>query len=255
MTTALSYGTAFPEEEWGATFSQIQNISATGNVFACHVNVSDLKKIASKLTDTIMDRSWIIALDDRSRRAYETTADKTANELIKVFQANLTEDDVSSEFGELMVSMGSSRALEIIFEHEAIPIAELWKPKIKQNEGFDFHTVCKEPLLNFGEAKYSSSQSPYGGESGDSSGAGGQADGFIANNKHLMDNVHLEKLAGEDAASNLDSDRFGIVLAFSLNAKNPLSVIQNAIEKSQTYENLRTAENVYIVGVSYDQEN
>lgn len=255
MTTNPSYGNIFPEAEWGTTFSQIQDISTTENIFACHVNVSDLKKIASKLTENIMNHSWITSLDDRSRRAYETTAKKTAEELVKVFQANLTNDAVSSEFGELMVSMGSSRALEIVFEHKSIPIAELWKPKLKQNEGFDFHTVCKNDLINFGEAKYSSSQSPYGGNSGETSGAGGQADGFIANKKHLMDNVHLPKLAGETAATNLDNDCFGIILAFSLNTKNPLEVFKNAVEKTQTYENLIVAKSIYIVGVSYDKEN
>lgn len=257
MTNDLSYGRTFPEETWGSTFAEVTNIASTGNVFVCHVTVSDLEKIALELSKKVVDRSWITDLDNRARRAYETTADKTAQALIEVFKTTLTENNkVASEFGELMVSMGSSKALEIVFGHRCLPIAELWKPKLAQNEGFDFHTVCAENIINFGEAKFSASpsSSPYGGLSGESSGAGGQADGFIGATKHLMDGVHLGHLAGEDATSNLDNDQFGIVLGFSINAVNPLLVLKNAITHSQTYEHLKKAKNIYIVGVSHESE-
>jgi hypothetical protein len=253
MSTYPSYGRVFDEETWGSTFSEVVSISGSGNIFVCHVKVADLEKIAVELSTKVVDHSWISVLDDRSRRAYETTASKTAQALVAVFKTTQYEDGkVVSEFGELMVSMGSSKGLEIVFGHRCLPIAELWKPKLAQNEGFDFHTVCSGNFINFGEAKFSSSSSPYAGASGDSSGAGGQADGFIGATKHLMDGVHLGALAGEAAASNLDTDQFGIILAFSINAANPLRILKNAVENSQTYENLKKAKNIYIVGVSHE---
>lgn len=253
MITTLNYGKIFNEATWGATFREVIANSATGNVFICHASVVDLERIAVELSNRVTDQSWIIALDHRARRAYENTASKTAKKLIEVFKSDLTVDSkVSSEFGELMVSMGSSKALEVIFRHRSLPIAELWKPKLSQNEGFDFHTVCGESIINFGEAKFSSSASPYGGNTGESSGAGGQADGFISERKHLMDNVHLGSIAGEMAATNLDGDVFGIVLAFSINANNPLLILRNAFEQIETYDNLKKAKNIYIVGISYD---
>ncbi|MCF0052090.1 hypothetical protein LXM25_18630 [Dyadobacter sp. LJ53] len=253
MITTPSYGRVFAEETWGSTFSEVTSISGTGNVFVCHVKVEDLEKIALELSTKVVDRSWINELDARSKRAYETTAAKTAQALVEVFRTTRSADDkVASEFGELMVSMGSSKALEIVFGHRCLPIAELWKPKLAQNEGFDFHTVCASNYINFGEAKFSGSSSPYGGNSGDNSGAGGQADGFINATKHLMDGVHLGALAGEIAAGNLDTDQFGVILAFSINANNPLLVLKNAVENSQTYEHLKKAQNIYIVGVSHE---
>lgn len=253
MTTIPSYGRVFPEETWGSTFSEVTTISDSGNVFVCHVTISDLEKIALELSKKVLDQSWITELDNRARRAYETTTLRTAQALVEVFKTVFTsENKVASEFGELMVSMGSSKALEVVFGHRCLPIAELWKPKLAQNEGFDFHTVCIENIINFGEAKFSASSSPYGGNSGDTSGAGGQADGFISATKHLMDGIHLAHLAGEDASNNLDNDKFGIVLGFSINAVNPLLVLKNAIEHSQTYENLKKAKNIYVVGVSYE---
>ncbi|WP_433831337.1 hypothetical protein [Flavobacterium anhuiense] len=253
--TNLSYGTVFKEETWGATFSEIKSITQKENIFICHVEIADLEKIALELSTTIMNNAWIFDLDLRSRRAYQTTAEKTAEALIKVFETTTTEDDkVASEFGELMVSMGSSKALQVVFGHRCLPIAELWKPKLAQNEGFDFHTVCTNEIINFGEAKFSGSSSPYGGNTGESSGAGGQADGFIHAKKHLMDGVHLGSLAGEKAAENLDKDLFGVILAFSINAVNPMLVFQNVLSNSNAYENLKLAENIYIVGVSYDSK-
>lgn len=251
MTT--SYGRIFPEDKWGATFFEVTSLSGLGNVFVCHTVVSDLEKIALELSNRVIDHSWVADLDNTAKRAYEMTALRTAQALVEIFKAKLSEDNkIASEFGELMVSMGSSKALEVVFGHRCLPLAELWKPKLSQNEGFDFHTVCASNIINFGEAKFSISSSPYGGVSGDTSGAGGQADGFISATKHLMDGVHLRSLAGDNATDNLDNDQFGVVLAFSINAVNPLLVLKNAIENSRTYENIKRAKNIYIVGVSHE---
>lgn len=253
MSDNLSYGQIFPEEIWGSTFHEIAGVSDSGNIFICYGKISDLDKMALELTSSVNNYSWVIDLDHRARRAYQTTAQKTAEALVKIFKDIYSPDNkITSEFGELMVSMGSSKALEIVFGHRALPIAELWKPKLSQNEGFDFHTVCSKDIINFGEAKFSSNSSPYSGASGQSSGAGGQADGFIAAEKHLMDGPHLGPIAGDIPAANLDSDIFGIVLAFSINAVNPLTILNNALMQSKTYENLKKAKNIYIVGISHE---
>ena len=124
MSTILNYGKVFDEATWGATFREVTANSSTGNVFICHASITDLEKIAEELSNLVADKSWIIELDDRARRAYENTALKTAKKLVEVFKGNLTIDSkVSSEFGELMVSMGSSKALEVIFGHRSLPIA------------------------------------------------------------------------------------------------------------------------------------
>lgn len=254
MPNNLSYSRDFSYATWGSTFSEVVNITALEKIFLCHARIADLEKVAFELSKTVIDHNWILDLDIRSQRAYEATARKTAQALVEVFKKTaLTPDNkVTSEFGELMVSMGASKALEIVFQHRCIPLAELWKPKLSQNEGFDFHTVCPSSIINFGEAKFSATSSPYGGISGDSSGAGGQADGFIGASKHLMDGVHLGALAGEAGALNLDNNNYGVILAFSINASNPLLVLKNALEQSQTYENLKGAQNIYIVGVSHE---
>lgn len=248
----LFFGDQNLDEDWGVSHREVKNESDIENIFVCHTTISDLSKIANELSNAVMDKSWIMNLDAGARRAYDRTVAETAEVLVDIFKNKvLVEDKISTDFGEIMVSMGSARALEIIFSHTAIPLAELWKPQLKGNEGFDFHTVCPAQFVNFGEAKFSSSKNPYGGKSGDSSGAGGQADGFIEQEKHLRDRTHLVNLVDQQVIDNLDADSFGIVLAFSMNTENALNVFVNAIKQALSYIHLKKAKNIYIVGVSY----
>ena len=254
MTENLSFLDGVQDANWGATFTQIVNESDLGNIFVCQVQVSDIKKIANKLSSTVLDQSWVMGLDPGAMLAYQQTVAETAGILVEKINDQLAAgDNVCKEFGEIMVYMGASRALESIFSHISIPLSELWKSKASGNDGFDFHTVCPDKLINFGEAKFSSSPSsnPYGGNSGESSGAGGQADGFIGQDKHQRDWVHLLHLVEKSAVDNLTNQSFGVVLAFSLNTNNPLLIFKKAIEKALTYQHLKKATHVYIVGVRH----
>ena len=60
-------------------------------------------------------------MDKGARRAYERTVSHTANSLVAVFNETINENKVNKEFEELMVSMGSARSLEKIFDHIALP--------------------------------------------------------------------------------------------------------------------------------------
>ena len=137
-------------------------------------------------------------------------------------------------------------ALKDIFQHISLPISELWKPQSKQNEGFDFHTVCDKKIINFGEAKFLSppATSPV-------SAAANQANQFFTEEKHFRDRVHLVNLVHDDAISNLDKGLCGMVVAFSMNAINPLTVYKNAISKVESLSFFDEIDNVYIVGVSH----
>jgi hypothetical protein len=174
-------------------------------------------------------------LDDRTR--------ETADVLVQIFKQTTVQGTVGSEFGEVMVSIGSARALEQIFKHASIPIAELWKPQKKQNEGFDFHTMCSSDHINFGEAKYSGGTSPHGL-------AISQSSQFVSAKKHLRDRVHLINLASKKSIENLDQDNFGVIAAFSINTKNPLTIFKNAMESAAQVVALQKISNFYLVGVS-----
>lgn len=242
MIEKPTYGNQHADKEWGCQYFEVHPAISVGKIKVCHVIVQDIEIVSKALTERVLDTSWMTQLDIGSQ-AYRKTVQDTAAALVQIFESTTSPSNVGSEFGEIMVSIGSAQALHKIFNHIIIPIAELWKPQIKQNEGFDFHTVCSNDFINFGEAKYSGSDSPHGN-------AINQAKSFIEEEKHLRDYVHLRELAPENAVKNLNNDSFGIVASFSINAADPLTVLKNAIESAQEKLNLNEIKSIYLVGVS-----
>ncbi|HEB62835.1 MAG TPA: hypothetical protein ENI82_06755 [Bacteroidetes bacterium] len=243
MTYKPRYGSQYSDTDWGCDYFEVETDTPIGKIKVCHVIVKDIKLISEALTKKVLDTSWMTNLDVGSRRAYDRTVQETASALVEIFESTTTPSDVGSEFGEVMVSIGSTKALEKVFNHVILPIAELWKPQKKQNEGFDFHTVCSNMYINFGEAKYSGSVNPHGN-------AINQSKDFIDDEKHLRDYVHLRELAYDAAVENLNNDSFGIVASFSINTTDPLQVLKNAIESAQDKLSSDSIKAVYLVGVS-----
>lgn len=243
MTNKPRYGNQHTDPDWGCDYFEVESSSAVEKIKVCFVKVNDIKKISEALAQNVLDTSWMMNLDLGSRRAYDRTVQETAAALVKIFESTTTASDVGSEFGEVMVSIGSTKALEKIFNHIILPIAELWKPQVKQNEGFDFHTVCTDKIINFGEAKYSSVTNPHGN-------AINQSKRFIEAEKHLRDYVHLRELVSEPAINNLNDDSFGIVASFSINTQDPLTILKNAIETAEKKLDSTDIKTVYLVGVS-----
>lgn len=244
MSNETKYGNKIIDSDWGCEHSEIEYSSQTEMVKLCLVEISDIHKIASALTSQVQNTSWMMTLDKGTKRSYETTAAETAQKLVEVFKIASGTGGVAAEFGESMVSMGSARALEILFNHIVLPVAELWKPQVKQNEGFDFHTVCQQEVINFGEAKFVSSGNSHGK-------AISQSAGFFDKNKHLTDRVHLLNLVSEIAKNNLDNDDFGVIAAFSINSDNPLDILENALKSAQKEFPSRGVKFVYLVGVKH----
>lgn len=243
MTDRLAYGKMYIDKSWGCDFIEVISEPSVETIKICQVHINDIAKIANELTNKVLDTSWMMSLDAGSRRSYNRTVNDTSQALVSVFESTAESYDVGSEFGETMVSIGSAQALEALFEHLPLPVAELWKPQLKQNEGFDFHTVCQDQMIHFGEAKYSGSSSPHGN-------AITQAKEFIYNEKHLRDRVHLVNLVSSEAVENLDKDRFGIVAAFSINSTDPLLIISNAINSAKKMLEPQKMKPVYLVGVT-----
>lgn len=243
MTDKPRYGSQYSDTDWGCDYFKIETDTPNEKIKVCHVLVRDIKIISEALIKKVLDTSWMVNLDVGTKRAYDRTVQETASALVEIFESVTKPSDVGSEFGEVMVSIGSAKALEKIFNHVILPIAELWKPQIKQNEGFDFHTVCPDMFINFGEAKYSGSANPHGN-------AINQAKGFIDEQKHLRDYVHLRELVSGAAVENLNNDSFGVVASFSINTSDPLEVLKNAINSAQEKLSLNSIKAVYLVGVS-----
>jgi len=231
------------DSDWGCDHFDLPHLY-NGMIYACRVEVSDIGKLASELAKAVVDTSWMSGLDRGARRTYESTVRRTAELLKEIFESMDPSLEVAGEFGEMMVSMGSARALDIVFRHSRVPLAELWKPQVKQNGGFDFHTVCQGDLIHFGEAKFASSGNPWGL-------AISQIDEFLTDEKHLRDRSDLVNLVSAAAIGRLDDDEFGVVAAFSLNAVRKDVVLANAIESAIALATKHNIQQIFVVGVSH----
>jgi hypothetical protein len=239
----MTFSVEVPDLNWGCSYQEVVSALGVPNIRLCFVKITNLDDFATRLTELVLDESWMTNLDYGVKRSYDTTVRETGTALAKIFKDTKAVGKIGTEFGETMVSIGSAKALEKIFSHKIIPIAELWKPQVKQNEGFDFHTVCTNEVINFGEAKYSGKGNPHGL-------AISQADDFLSAKKHLRDRVHLINLTTPPAISKLDNDKFGVVAAFSLNTKNPSLILQNALNSASLVVTKQSIESFYLVGVS-----
>lgn len=243
MIVATENTEATTDPEWGCEHHIVDSGDTEDKIRLFHVNVADLEKISISLTAAVQNNSWMMNFDTGLRRSYQKTVEETAKALSNIFENVTANESIKSEFGELMVSLGSARTLEILLKHARIPLAELWKPQVKQNEGFDFHTVCEGNFINFGEAKYSSGASPHGL-------AITQAVGFIEAEKHLRDRIHLINLTSAQAIKNLDDDAFGVVAAFSINAADKATVLKNAYKTAKEAFSSENIKFVYLIGVT-----
>lgn len=231
------------DQLWGCQYREASDSPGLPNVKICYLEVTNLSDFAARITHTVLDRSWMTSLDPLMHRAYDKTVAETAAKLVQVFQKTTASGTLGADFGELMVSIGSAYTLEKIFSHIRIPIAELWKPQLSQNEGFDFHTSCPAEIVNFGEAKFSSSVNAY-------TLAISQAENFVDDEKHYRDAVHLKHLVSSNCLTNFAGNQFGMVAAFSINSNNPEKILENAAKSAAILAAKNKVTNIYLVGVT-----
>lgn len=204
------------------------------------VKVIDIKSHATELIDVLKNTSWITNLDAVGKATYESTAERTIQKLVADFSTVSTE--VTSSFGQYMISMAAGQSLGLLLNHTVFPIAELWKEKLTNNPGFDFHTESTLPTICFGEAKYDKASNPY-------TAAASQIIDFIKDKKDLGDAAHLERLATKTALESLLKSSRGFTVAFSLKSDDPEKVLKNALKSDLIATLCKTATELQLVGV------
>ncbi len=236
-------GKVFSDPAWGCDYWDLPSLG-DDKLRVCQVAVEDIEALATSIVATVVDNSWMTGIDGLTRKGYEAAVSLTAPLLVALVSDVASSGKLTEDFGEIMVSVGSSRALSAMYDHYALPISELWKPKSRNNEGFDFHTVCPMELINFGEAKYSGSSSPHGV-------AISQISAFLQNKKHLMDVHYLGTLCSPGSMTRLDFDEFGVVAAFSLNGLDHSVILGNASKTARELAVKHTVAQILLVGVTY----
>lgn len=209
-------------------------------VYFIHVKLKDIKSRAGAIISSISNTSWIDALDSTNKITYAARAQRTINKLVEdIF--NKVEDIVTKEFGEYLVSETARTTLENEYAHIIVPLAELWKEKLSENPGFDFHTVTHTDFIAFGESKYSGSDTPYGN-------AIKQMGEMIDIGKDSMDLAHLQWLIEEEPVNNFKANKKAFIAAFSLNSSDYDKTFKNVIT-SKYIDKLLEQEELYLIGI------
>lgn len=204
-----------------------------------HIKIKDFKPIVQEFETYISDTSWINSLDEISKKVFKVNAEKTIDKIVNDIIGKIT-TSVNEDIGEFIVSYSAQNALEIVYSHKRIPLAELLKEKVLGNPGFDFHTISLKNYLVFGEAKFSLDSTPR-------ARALNQIEEFIGD----RDNAELkwlEPFLDPTTIANIINDEKGYAAAFSLNGNNIVTILNNALTSDPIKEIIKHKE-LYLIAV------
>lgn len=204
------------------------------------IEITDINSHAKALITEINDTSWISELESIAKMSYEDIALKTIKRLVKIFES--VNNKVTKDFGEFMVSMSSGNCLKDKHNHKVLPLAEIWKPKLLQNEWFDFHTLSPAEKFSFWEAKYVSDGNSY-------NEAAKQAYNFSVENKDKRDGVHLRYFGSSIAIQNLENNKRWFVVSFSINSEDYKNTLMRTLKNRYIRKLSKCCDELYIIGV------
>jgi hypothetical protein len=204
------------------------------------LKIADVKSYAEQLIGEITDTSWITKLGPVAIMSYEDIAKKTIQELVRIFKE--VDNEITKDFGEFVISLSSGKCLKEKHAHDSLPISELWKEKVKNNHGFDFHTKSPADKFSFGEAKYQKDGNAY-------TSAAEQTHRFSRDGKDKIDAVHLNNFGYTLAMENLLIDKKGYIVSFSLTSEDHETIMLNSLRNEDIKSLSKICDELYIIGV------
>ena len=214
--------------------------NAIASTYISFIKISDVNSCAKQLLAEISNTSWINDLNSVAKMSYEDTAKETIVKLVEIFKS--IDNKVTKDFGELMISIGSGHCLKDKHKHLVLPLSELWKEKISNNHGFDFHTLSPDSTFSFGEAKYVS-------KGNSCTSAAKQVHRFCLEGKDKRDAVHLLNFSDSLAIENLSNGKKGYAVAFSINSKNYKKILINSLANEDIKSLTKLCDELFIIGV------
>lgn len=221
---------------------QFERKSGNCTIRFVQVDVYNVIDMAMDVYSKIIETSWLYNLDPIVKKSWEERARDTilsvVNEVIRKVNSVVSED-----LGELVVSINAQNVLQDVHKHRALPLADLWKEKVRGNPGFDFHTESPGSFVVFGEAKYNAKSSAY-------TPAINQIRNFIVqrkDDKELSDLKHL--VSAQTQANLLINELRGYAAAFSTHTRDVEKMFKHIISKPEFVDLLRFPE-VYLIGVN-----
>ena len=200
----------------------------------------DLTAAVSDISQKIADTSWISKFSPFFQAVYNANAPKTINKIVNEILGKVA-SGLNEKIGEYLVSFTSQQALETLFNHYRLPLAEILKEQLSNNSGFDFHTISHKENLIHGEAKY-------GGNDTRWPEATDQISGFIDEKKHEGEQVWFFPFLSEPVIANINAGKRGFTAAFSMHAQKENVIFRHALE-SDASKKIAQYEEYYLIAV------
>jgi len=221
--------------------SNCELITNNSTIYCIHVQIIDVNKVAKNIIELLEDKCWIKdLLDEDDLESYQKRVKPTVKHIVEDILNNV-EDDVSSDFGEYLVSCMSQITLKNNLNHDRILLAELWKEQKSGNPGFDFHTYSPNDLLVYGEAKYNATNNPY-------AIALKQIVDFIKIGKDIQEYTDIKRIFSKIKSRHKSNKNKAFAASFSLNAKDPDAIFSNVINNENVKKLIEYPE-LYVLGV------
>ena len=213
------------------------------NITFIRIDPENLQDTLSQIIDALMDLSWLSSFDkDYLKSSFKKRAEETIADIKKKFDDS-SDDKVTKEAGEFVVSELARESLVSQMSYLHIPLAELLGMKVSGNPGFDFHSQNKTTdTVIFGEAKYNSRNSAY-------NSALTQVPKFIEAGKDVKQLADLRDLCTSEALTRANKGFKGFAIAFSVKSTASDRLI-NTIFKHQGFLKLLPFEEIVIVAVN-----
>lgn len=213
------------------------------NITFMRIDPENLQDTLSQIMGSLMNLSWLSRFDeDYLKNSFKKRAEETIADIKKKFE-DCSDDNVTKEAGEYVVSELARESLVRHMSYLHIPLAELLGMKISGNPGFDFHSQNNTTnTVIFGEAKYNSRQSAY-------ATAVSQVSKFIEDCKDVKQLAELRDFCSSEALTRANDGFKGFAIAFSAKSTASTSLIDSVI-KHQEFIKLLPFEEIVIVAVN-----
>lgn len=145
-----------------STYRVLERKQLEPHILFLRIEPTDIKVTLRGVFKSLSDIAWISNFD---RPYIQNAFQVRAEETIKYISNNIiaqSDDKITSDTGEIVVSELSRLAVINEMGYLDIPLAELIKSQAVGNDGFDFFSKSLNKEILFGEAKFKSRQNAYG---------------------------------------------------------------------------------------------
>lgn len=203
------------------------------------IDPEDISITIRDIIGQLQNLSWIDKFDeDYIKSSFITRSNKTV-EYLKDKLENHSQDEITTEIGETVVSELSRSTIINELGHSDIPLAEIIKQKIAGNPGFDFFSEMNGEYIIFGEAKYVKGTNAYGK-------AMNQVDTFIIEQRDQEDLLDIRDFVSEKSLNNASSGKRAFACGFSSTNIDDSTLISNIVNNKHFSRLSQHIEVIYI---------